>query len=396
MVEQHLLLGGRGVAGAHVVALVSTAHLAQILHFTIAATGDAGLEGDVLWPQNDVGIVEELLIQSAGLLDSIDSPLEIVVGYCMACPTRGLDLANAYAVRRRPSSDDELFTLCALLDGLGLGVSSRVLISSRGTWWLKRCGNRCKALHLYLLAGDYTRCAALMEDALWEVIRGVVGHARAATGAFSDLTVHCESLRQSSAASTGAEALDAVRSAEDLITAYESSLVGASADNGVFEDLCVPLIQYLRAYTGLVRAALSSSFDDGAADKMKTLVQLIGSRGVPLRFCVHFAEVVVWTDERLRTAAVEVRLISDEVEALMGTVHRAISSPHSAAYLASTPPQALRGLSAMLLKLLSRALMRDIAEGAKARIREEQEQAKIAVAKRPTKDSSLMRYVMAS
>lgn len=79
-----------------------------------------------------IGLVEELFLQSAEYLNDLRLPVEVVVGYCMACPLRGLFFAQTFIVHREVCSDEDVFDTCALFNSLDLHVSSRVLLSSRG------------------------------------------------------------------------------------------------------------------------------------------------------------------------------------------------------------------------------------------------------------------------
>lgn len=294
MCEQAAALADRGLGGASLVSLLSTSHLAQLLHLSLAcsSSGDEGLENSIVWPQNDVGLVEELFLQTAERLSLLEAPTEVVLGYCMACPSRGLVFAQAYLTRREVRSDDEALAICDLLCSLDLVVSARVIASARGTWWLKTARNPCKAIHFYCIASDYSRATALLENSAWDLVNAVVDCGKREQGLFSALRIRSPFPQHESsetddamtdAAAADARILQALSSCESVSEAFESSCLAVLYETETFFAVASPMAQLLRTYSAVIRLARDSVYDDAMVDALRALVHGVAVGIVPLR-----------------------------------------------------------------------------------------------------------------
>lgn len=365
LVGQHLSLSDRGQDGASLLSLLSIANLTQLVDLAMSAEGMGGIDGGVVWPQNDVGIVEELFLQSAELLNAVEAPLEVVISYCMACPAHGMNHAHSYIVHREIDSDESLMTCCSLLESLGLVVSCRVLQSSRGTWWLKTCGNRSKAIHFYCLAADYSRASALAEDAIWNLIEAVEGGGRIKQGSFKDLIIRC--IRPSDAVfpkslpiptdedSAIASLRYAVNLATYVLSAYENSSISVSYEKDLFFANTSDIFNVLRSYLNLIRGIVGSEATIPAL--IGDLLRLMGNRKVPLRFCIHFMEVCIFADQMINGDSLRSCCLKVDVESSLVILNRALSSPYASEYLADTSPEAVRVLSGRAVDLLARSII---------------------------------------
>ena len=364
LVGHHASLSDRGRGGASLISLLSTANLTQLIDLTMSASGQGGIDGGVTWPQNDVGIVEELFLQSAELLDAVGTPLEVVVSYCMACPNHGMSYAHAFIVHRDINSDQSLMASCSLLESLGLLVSCRVLSSSRGTWWLKSCGNHSKAIHFYCIAGDYSRASALAEEVLWNLILAVEHGGRVKLGPFKDLRIRCARpptilFSRISTVSDEKEMIaivkNAMKFAANALAAYESSSSMVSYEKEVFFANTKEIFDVLQGYLRLVEGIMHGGAN--VPDHIRYILHRIGRRKVPLRFCLHFVDICILADLHINGESLHSSCLKEDVEFSLIILNRALSSPHASTYLADTPPDSVRELSSRALNLLARSII---------------------------------------
>lgn len=116
---------------------------------------------------------EEVLLEVAQKLNDYDYPVDIVLGYLLACKKEGINVARVLLPRRYVTSDEDTIALSTILRKLELNVEAKVVEVSRGTWWLQQSRNHydysnhsggvVKALYFYQLADDSSRSIALLD-----------------------------------------------------------------------------------------------------------------------------------------------------------------------------------------------------------------------------------------
>jgi hypothetical protein len=370
--EQYSVLLDRKHGGCSMVALLSTAHLAQLMHLSLSCQsgGEEGLEGGVLWPQNEVGITEELFLQAVELLALRDAPLEVLVGYCMACPLRGLSYAQTLLMRRAVCCDEDVWRVYGLLCQLDLYASARVVLSTRGTWWLRQRRNRCKALHFYCAASDASRAAALLEDSVWELLHTVGDASQEGVGIFKELKVVCERQKLSvsrsqvgSANGATSRVLTTLHDVQSLLAAYDSSRHSVVFEKDTFDEYAESMVGVCRLYANVISHCLGTTLlSDESVHALQALASSVAQQRVPLRFCLHFLELISLVDQALEAGRADHRwsvLDKGTSEQLLLILFLTTTSQHAEAYKAGSSELVIQQLSSRLIDVFSRSLMQD-------------------------------------
>jgi hypothetical protein len=116
---------------------------------------------------------EEVLLEVAQKLNDYDYPIDVVLGYLLACKKEGKNVARVLLSRRYVTSDEDAIALSSILRKLGMDIEAKVVEVSRGTWWLQQSridggflnhsAGVVKALYFYQLAGDSSRSISLLD-----------------------------------------------------------------------------------------------------------------------------------------------------------------------------------------------------------------------------------------
>lgn len=270
-----------------------------------------------------------------------------------------------------------------------------------GTWWLKQCANPKKALHFFCLSSDASKAAALVEESLWMLMTSVSDCGRLASGPFHELTVRCSRPGRGGVLET-VEALEATAlpsrigrnllASQQLLNAFESSTVGVLYERQRFLAAVMGMTSVLHSYVALVSSLLESDSNETShsRDAVCGMANLIGTRKVPLRFCLHFIEMIVWTETRRHEE--RCALNRKQVEGLLLLFHRTRSSQFADAYLADTTPVAMRDLTGSALQLFARCLLQENKDAGSSRANAVAQ----SVSKREPKKKSLMDCIMAT